>query len=351
LVVLAIPARAFPEGRTPATAVEFRAEAASIAFTTTNWTKFRFDAAGTGLNPYETVLSPATVPGLTNLWTRAMPGYVVSSPAVVNGIVYVSVGPVGLNSAYLYAVDAATGQALWRRKLALAGFASDPTVANGVVYVGSLGDHRLHAYDAATGAARWTFEAVGAVSDPVVVGKVLYVGVNSGLVDAIDARNGHELWETSPFVGAIQSVSLAVAGDLVYVGSDDHNLYAFDRRDGHKVWSSPTNGNVSSSPAVAGGRVFVGSGDGNVYAFDQATGALRWAAPTGYAIGFAAPILANGVVYIGSRDNTMYAIDAFSGQVLWTYVTGDIIGDSAAVADGVLYFGSFDKNLYAFHLG
>jgi outer membrane protein assembly factor BamB len=34
----------------------------------------------------------------------------------------------------------------------------------------------------------------------------------------------------------------------------------------------------------------------------------------------------------------------------WTFQSGDIIVSSPAVADGVIYVGSYDANLYAFHL-
>jgi len=56
-------------------------------------------------------------------------------------------------------------------------------------------------------------------------------------------------------------------------------------------------------------------------------------------------------VYIGSYDNNVYALDAGTGALLWQYTTGQPVASSPAVADGVVYVGgSFDHELYAFHL-
>jgi outer membrane protein assembly factor BamB len=59
-------------------------------------------------------------------------GYIViSSPAVANGVVYIS-----SNDGNLYALDASTGQRPWSYGTTSA-FYSSPAVANGEVYIGS----------------------------------------------------------------------------------------------------------------------------------------------------------------------------------------------------------------------
>src|SRR5438132_6305176 len=45
----------------------------------TDWTKYQFDLANTGLNPYENVLSPASFGGLTLAWSAPTVGDVESS--------------------------------------------------------------------------------------------------------------------------------------------------------------------------------------------------------------------------------------------------------------------------------
>jgi len=77
-----------------------------------------------------------------------------SSPAVADGVVYI-----GATGGYLYAVDTKTGQELWKVRTAPAlvtvdpvrfdgGVVSSPTVVDGVVYFGSL-DGKLYAVSTA----------------------------------------------------------------------------------------------------------------------------------------------------------------------------------------------------------
>jgi eukaryotic-like serine/threonine-protein kinase len=46
----------------------------------------------------------------------------------------------------------------------------------------------------------------------------------------------------------------------------------------------------------------------------------------------------------------VYALSASTGTSLWKYTTGNFVRSSPAVAGGVVYVGSWDHNLYAFHL-
>ena len=98
-----------------------------------NWPHFRYDAAQTGCNPYESILSPSTVGNLTLNWTYGNGGF-FSSPAVANGIVYVGEGTMD-GDGYLAAVNANTGAQIWRWNAGAA--TRTPVVGNGTVYVAS----------------------------------------------------------------------------------------------------------------------------------------------------------------------------------------------------------------------
>jgi outer membrane protein assembly factor BamB len=362
---------------------------ASASFTVrTDWTKFRFDAAGTGRNPYENVLSRGNVTGLTLQWSQQV-GRVVSAPAVVGGTVYIGVLGTGPAEADVLALDAETGIILWKQ-VTEGLVTSDPTVWNGLVFVGTLYDHTIRAFDASTGNLLWSFVGAGAMNSPVIWRGRLYVAANSGIVYALDPLTGAELWEKTVSILGISANSVAVAagllytgandkylyalnadsgdiiwssltglqisssptvdGGAVYVGSTDHNLYAFDSTNGVLKWLATTGGNVDSSPAVSDDLVYVESADGKIYAFDTATGETKWTVDTHAEGTFASPVVANGVVYVGAGDSRVYAINSQTGRVLWTYQAGAIFNDAAAVADGVLRVGSFDDNLYAFAL-
>ena len=144
----------------------------------TDWPKSRFDLSNTGYNPYETILSPTTVGNLVPEWQH-FGGSVISSPAVVSGVVYLGCGH------SVCALNGSTGCRLWSYQTE-ATVDSSPAVANGVVYVGS-DDGNLYALDVSTGALLWNYTTTGAVinSSPAVVNGVVYVGSADGYLYAL----------------------------------------------------------------------------------------------------------------------------------------------------------------------
>ncbi len=78
------------------------------------------------------------------IWSFQTSNFVWSSPAVVNGVVYVT------SWDYVYALDASTGNKIWSFKPKDSMYSS-PAVVGGVVYFGS-NDHNLYALDADNGA-------------------------------------------------------------------------------------------------------------------------------------------------------------------------------------------------------
>ncbi len=276
----------------------------------------------------------------TLLWSYHTSGRVLNSPAVANGVVYVGAEP-----AYTYALNASTGALLWTCYCGGDDFTS-PAVVNGVVYVGDDAEW-VHALDASTGAVLWGYDTLGPVhSSPAVAKGVVYFGSNDGNVYALDASTGVLRWSYN--TGSAVESSPAVVNGVVYVGSDNAKVYALSASTGALLGSYTTGyWPVASSPAVANGVLYVGSYDGNVYALDVSTGALLWS----HAIeeGRSSPAVANGVVYVGGWGE-VHALDASNGALLGKYSTGGDVESSPTVANGVVYVGSYDGKVYAFGL-
>ncbi len=359
--------------------------AAQEPFTvSTNWAQFGYGPTHSGTNPYENTLNlsnvgdlsllwsfrtgaavtstPAVVDGVVyvgakdsleaikaatgaRLWSFATSGTVSSSPAVVGGVVYF--GTSGLPGVF-YALEATTGAKLWST---LTGplVDSSPAIVKGVVYVGTS-DGSLMALNASTGSRSWLTGPIDAVeSSPAVSNGVEYVGSDEFTIWAINPSNGHELWDL--VTGGDVVSSPTVYDNVVYVGSDDDRLYAIDATKGTELWNfsvTPNDGTgVTSSPTVVDGVVYVGYPGGGVYALDAFGGGVIWGDTiSGDVEG--KPAVANGVVYVGSTDHDVYAIDAATGARLWAFRTGAAVDASAVVANGVVYVGSTDGNLYAF---
>ena len=154
---------------------------------------------------------------------------------------------------------------------------SSPAVLNGLVYVGS-NDHNVYALNATTGAKVWNYTTGGHVlSSPAVVNGTLYVGSSDNNLYALNASNGAKLWSFA--TGFTVYSSPAVANGVVYVGSDDSNVYALNASNGAKLWSFATAAGVESSPAVVNGTVYVGSEDSNVYAIGNGAAATSHGIP------------------------------------------------------------------------
>lgn len=119
------------------------------------------------------------------LWRFATDGPVYSSPAVVEGVLYV-----GSMDGHLYALDIATGDLRWRFHTG-PGFISSPAIAEGVVYIGSHDGH-VYALHAANGDLLWRYATDGPVfSSPSVVKSVVYAGSMDGHLYALDAATGN----------------------------------------------------------------------------------------------------------------------------------------------------------------
>jgi serine/threonine protein kinase/outer membrane protein assembly factor BamB len=334
-----------------------------VALATSNGTMFGFDLQRTHFNPYEHTLTPANVSGLVPDWTFTTGGFVDSSPTVANGIVYV-----GSDDHRLYAFKAsgcgnASCSPLWTSTTG-GPIRSSPAVANGIVYIGSE-DGKLYAFNAATGKTVWIAQTESLIyfSSPAVSGGTVYIGSEDTQLYALDAATGKLLWTGS--TGGMIFSSPAVANGIVYVGSSDGKLYAFKAAgcgngSCSPFWTASTKAAITySSPAVANGMVYIGSDDHNLYAFN-ATGCGQvscppvWMASAGNVVR-SSPTVANGVVYVGSDDGKLYAFNAAScGNAscapLWMVSTAGHIFSSPVLANGVVYVGSQDSKLYAFHL-
>ena len=285
---------------------------------------FRGDSARTGENPGPGVERPPSL-----LWRFQTGGWVDSSPAVVDGVVYI-----GSQGNHVYALDAATGEERWRFQTG--GWVdSSPAVVEGVVYIGSEDNH-VYSLHAATGEERWRFETRGWVeSSPAVVEGVVYVGSNDSYVYALDAATGEERWRFQ--TGGWVDSSPAVVDDVVYIGSEDNYVYALHAATGEERWRFQTRGWVDSSPAVVDGIVYVGSNDSYVYALDAATGEERWRFETGDNV--SSPAVMDGVVYISVHAGPVIALDAATGEQRWRSEMGGFLESSPAVVEGVVYIG------------
>ncbi len=400
-------------------------------------------------------LTADQVPRLRLKWAFGVPyaTEMYSQPTVVSGRVFI-----GGDSGYVYSLDAATGCVYWSF-LAQAGVRTAPTVAalktqGAAKYAVYFGDQRANEYavDAATGELLWKRHVEDhplsrILGAPKLYKGRLYVPVSSGeegisassaypcctfrgSVVALDAETGKQIWKTysvpdapkptrknsagtqlsAPAGAAIwNSPTIDVKRNALYVGTGDSYtepaaknsdaILAMDLDAGKMLWSFQDIKNdswavgcdaqhvVGNCPQELGpdfdfsvspmlrtlpnGRQFlvVSGKSGYVIALDpDKKGAVLWKTPL-----FEKPPLASGLIVFGGASDEqdayfalnqvggMAAVDMLTGERKWftplapAYVPGEPPrpGQSAAVTaiPGIVFSGGWDGRLRAVATG
>ncbi|HEU5268065.1 MAG TPA: PQQ-binding-like beta-propeller repeat protein [Jatrophihabitans sp.] len=309
------------------------------------------------------------------LWRRPLdrPAY-LSAPAVVNGIAYVTTQDWSFSGdgtgGSLYAFDASTGALLWRRQVHAR---TSPAVIDGMVFIAggasSTTDTTVWAFGARHGALRWkatqpgTFYLLDHVAPTVARGRV-FLGLPGGSVVAFDELTGALVWRAALPSSSGEEAPLAVGNGLVVASENGIGLYARDAATGGLRWSyTPAGANAEIqpvAPAIANGVVFLlynglwhdgGSGD-RAAALRLADGLPIWdrELPQRGTQTRGAPTVANGVVYVPDFPG-IDALRTSDGRVLRTFsvAPGDAYG-SAIISNGSLYTVELNAGIRRFAL-
>ncbi len=214
---------------------------------------------------------------------------------------------------------------------------ASPVVGDGILFAVG-GDGRLSAFDAQTGAQRWTYDP-GLESDlkPSAFGGgasyddgKVYMTDGAGDVIALNAADGSVLWKVKPS-GPLRG-SPTIAFGSVFVMTQDNQIFALDASDGSIQWQesgSSTQAGVFgvAAPAAGQGTVIAGYSSGELIAHRYENGRTLWAdalARTSISTSVgsltdidADPIIDNGRVYALGQGGRMAAYELVTGQRIW----------------------------------
>ncbi|MCP5100047.1 MAG: serine/threonine-protein kinase [Chloroflexi bacterium] len=276
--------------------------------------------------------------GVKPIWVFKCEDEIRQKAAVSKGMVFV-----GAYDNNLYAVNAESGEFMWKYPATDSVGGSIPFVYEDNVFIGSADKH-LYCIQIKNGRLNWKFAAGGAIySSPVVKFDHVFFGSDDGKFYAVNSNHGRSAWKTDAY-GAVRSTPF-VGDEFIYFGTEGGYLFCLELANGKNKWQTQAKRALTSSPTVDDEIVFVGSMDTTVYAYDAGSGYVLWRFRTRRPI-ISSPVVNKGTVFVGSSDGNLYAVGMESGRQQWMFETEGQVNSSPAVWDDAVYFGSTDGFLY-----
>jgi outer membrane protein assembly factor BamB len=261
-----------------------------------------------------------------------------STPVVANGKLY-TLGISGILSCY----DTATGSVKWRKEFSKQfkttspyfGTAMSPIVDRGLL-IAHLGGHdsgALMAFDAETGAEKWSWKGDGpGYASPIVVelaGVRQVVTQSQQNIIGVNVANGELLWQLPYTTEYVQNIITPVVyKDLLIISGINKGTYAarFTKTNGkfkpETAWTNPEISMYMSSPVLNGDYLYGLSHKkkGQFFCLDARTGATLWTSD-GREGDNAAILSADSLLFLldEGAELTIAKADAKKYEVLKTY--------------------------------
>ncbi len=253
------------------------------------------------------------------------------------GKLWTSLQP-AIDSGHIYAADAAgvvtaldryDGKKAWQRKFKKTTITGGVGVGSGMVLLGTMAGEVL-ALDAETGDELWRSQVGSEVlSAPGTNGEVVVVQTQDDRIIGLDAYSGNRIWihESTPAVLTLRGTSAPLVTDyVVFAGLSTGKVIALELEHGLPLWEQRI--------AVPGGRteldrmvdvdgslvlrdnvLYASAYNGHVAGLDAETGRVLWqreaSSHAGVAQGY-------GNAYVSLDSGVIEGIDGRSSAVLWS---------------------------------
>ncbi|RPI03264.1 MAG: T9SS C-terminal target domain-containing protein [Ignavibacteriae bacterium] len=295
------------------------------------------------------------------LWEFKTNGIIYATPLIHNGVVYIG----SLDSCF-YALNATTGEEQWHYKSQDQIF-STPVMKDTILSFES--GNVLYGVNL-QGKLSWSYKMVdGPVlnkhdewdyyhSSPLLVGNIVYIGTEKGVVVGVDIRTGANVFQCqTPSAGFTIETTPAVYDNKIYFGDWDGQFFAYDLTTGNLVWQYNTKVDATydgwvnaivTDPVIFNDAVYFGGRSCNLYCLDAKTGAKRWMTPDGRSMWIlGGPTLVDTVVYIGSSlQNSVRAFNALTGSLQWNADVQYRVNGKPTVVGDFVFVGTEDISDY-----
>lgn len=245
----------------------------------------------------------------------------------ISGAIGAAAGQVvfGTLAGDVIALDANTGNELWRANIGSEILAA-PGV-NGQLVVVQTQDDRLIALDAYTGAQRWVHESTPALltlrgtSTPVLTDFLVYAGLSTGKVIALELEHGLPVWEQRIAVPSGRTElermvdvdgRLLLQDGVLYVSAFNGQVAGLDEQTGRVLWQRE--GSSFASVAQGYGNAYASLDSGVIEAVDERSSSAMWRndklqrrQPTG-------PAVLSSYVAVGDLEGYVHLLSQVDGR-------------------------------------
>ena len=170
---------------------------------------------------------------------------------------------------------------------------------------------------------------------PAIIADRIIVADAYGQVEALNRFDGDSIWksrigehEGPPFweFWDLQDPAFLTGGvgksnGMVLVGTTLGLVIALDAANGSELWRSQVSSEILAPPTGNGDIVAVQTGDGKLFALEHDSGEVRWIYDTQMPIltlrGTATPSILDDIVYAGFATGMVVAVDISSGAPVW----------------------------------
>jgi len=156
----------------------------------------------------------------------------------------------------------------------------------------------------------------------------IFVASRSGLVKALNPKNGKTIWTRDLEKSESVKLSGGISAGLnkVFIGSENGLVYALDAGTGKLEWTANVSGEVLSSPTTDGALVIVNTSEGELVGLDQHNGKQKWVinteVPNLTLRGDSSPVAVSGGVFWGTAGGRLAAAVSSRGQLIWQESVG-----------------------------
>jgi outer membrane protein assembly factor BamB len=190
-----------------------------------------------------------------------------------------------------------------------------------IVYLTSM-DHFLYALDAQSGEELWKLDLEATIVGSPGLGAdgMIYVGTLDHTLFAVDPQSHREVWRFAT-QGWIWATPLIVDGQL-FVGDLDGIFYGVDAASGEEQWRVDTGGAITGTPALFNDSLYIGNEAGRIFSISLDGRSRELTLPETYqGLYYGSPVLAGDLLLLGitNNENIVIALDS-DDSVVWSFV-------------------------------